>query len=156
MLLWAYPRKTQSTVFGPNLRFFGTVILTFAKHPQVRRQESDGFLPFHISYRVWSWFLLGTLFRTWHEVNTAYPHHALERPAVSNMELTKLVTVRHFLSAFPFDSGELGGVLSLIIPCSSQNLSNILGKYSPPRSDLRHLIFLKLILNFSFIDFKVV
>jgi hypothetical protein len=32
----------QSTVFGPSLRFFGMRILTFAKHPQVRKYESDG------------------------------------------------------------------------------------------------------------------
>jgi hypothetical protein len=43
MLRWAYPRKMQSTVFGPSLRFFGMGMLNFAKHPQVRKYESDGF-----------------------------------------------------------------------------------------------------------------
>jgi hypothetical protein len=34
------------------------------------------------------------------------PHHALDNPTVSNMELTKSVNVRFFLSATPFDWGE--------------------------------------------------
>jgi hypothetical protein len=36
--LWkAYPRKTQSTVFGPNLRFLLIGRFTLAKQPQVRK-----------------------------------------------------------------------------------------------------------------------
>jgi hypothetical protein len=30
-------RRTQSTIFGPSLRFLEIGILTFTKHPQVRR-----------------------------------------------------------------------------------------------------------------------
>jgi hypothetical protein len=37
-MLWkAYPRKTQSTVFGPNLRFLLIGRFTLAKQPQVRK-----------------------------------------------------------------------------------------------------------------------
>jgi hypothetical protein len=38
--------------------------------------------------------------------STEPPHHTLDKPTLSNMALTKLATVRFFLSAIPFDSGE--------------------------------------------------
>jgi hypothetical protein len=34
------------------------------------------------------------------------PHHALDKPHVSNMTITKSVNVQFFLSAISFDSGE--------------------------------------------------
>jgi hypothetical protein len=57
---------------------------------------------------------------TWHAVKVASPHHSLDSPEVSNMALTKSVRVRFFLSITPLGCGEYGGVLSWIIPCSTQ------------------------------------
>jgi hypothetical protein len=37
MLLKAYPRKTQSTIFGPNLRFLLIGTFTLAKQPEVSK-----------------------------------------------------------------------------------------------------------------------
>jgi hypothetical protein len=63
-MLWAaYPRKTQSAFFGPSLPFLEIGILTFTKHPNVQKYESDGFLPTQSSYGVAYLFLFGVLFR---------------------------------------------------------------------------------------------
>jgi hypothetical protein len=47
VLLCAYPKNAQSTVFGPSFLLFNSGKLTFAKQPHVLRKMTFDFLPFH-------------------------------------------------------------------------------------------------------------
>ena len=64
-MMWkACPRKIQSIVFGPNLRFLLIDTFTLAKQPQVHKYEIFNFLFSHSLNGVISLFFVETLFRT--------------------------------------------------------------------------------------------
>ena len=106
---------------------------TKAWHPNVRRCETSGFLPCHLSNGVTSDFVVEERFRTYVAEATDSPQSSIGTFIACIWLLAASISVRIVLSDTPFCWGECGALLSCRIPCSASQVTSSPPKYSPPQ-----------------------